>query len=106
MRSHRALLFGVLIPAAFSHALYSGLTHRRHVHRSWRYERTFASPDFMAPPPPPPWAPMTPPTAVTPPPMRACAVRAVRTLSAPASSSDQIDLATTGAGEVHMDGVT
>ena len=91
MRSHRALLIGVLLPAAFSPLLWRSLTGgpRHGFRHGFRYERTFRYSELPAPPPPP-WAPLAPvpPAAWD----ASCETHATRTLSAPADAADQLDL--------------
>jgi hypothetical protein len=105
MHSHRALLIGVLIPAAFTHALYSGLRGHGHVHRSWRYERSFSYSDAPARPAPP-WVPGVPPV----PPVAPAApcdapARVVRTFDASPARADRLELPG-GIGALQVDHVS
>src|SRR5687767_9218248 len=93
---HRALLIGVLVPAALSHAFYGAFTHRDHRdHREVRFERTRVSADFGRPPRPHGFRGAR---------SGRCAVREVRALSAPADARGRIALETR-TGELEMDGV-
>jgi hypothetical protein len=102
---HRALLLGVLFPAALSHAFYGALADRRHdrpERHGPRFERIASSYSYDARPPLPPHAPE---------PMRMrrmrtgrCEAREVHVLTAPAGPTGRIALET-GGGELDMDAV-
>jgi hypothetical protein len=98
---HRALLIGVLLPAAFSHVLYGAVTHRGHRDRHGPAHEHFAlSHDVRAPRPPHAARP------VRMRPMRTgrCDLRDVRVLTAPSSAVGRIAVES-GAGELDMEAV-
>jgi hypothetical protein len=97
---HRALLIGVLLPAALSHAFYGAVTGRGHRDRPGiRHERVAFSYDVRAPLPP-----HARPVRTRPMRTGRCDVREVHVLTAPASAVGRIALET-GAGELDMDAV-
>jgi hypothetical protein len=98
---HRALLVGVILPAALSHAFYDALTDRgRHDHHGHRSHRVDFS--YDARPPLPPHAP----EAIRMRPIRTglCEVRQVHVLTAPATAAGRIALEM-GGGELDMEAV-
>ena len=100
MQSHRALLIGVLLPAAFTHALYSALRGRSHMQHSWQYQRSFSYHDAPTPPTPP-WMPGAPPVA----PAAPCDApgRTVRTFDVSAGRADRLELPA-GITDLQVDG--
>jgi hypothetical protein len=101
---HRALLLGVVLPAALSHAFYVAVLDRAGSDRVRRHERRFERAELVydVRPPSPPHAPRPPRLPSARPGF--CGVREVRVLGLPASPDGRIALSM-GGGELDMDAV-